>query len=442
MSKTAKITIAINTRKIAYDILREIDEKEAYSNLVIGNYFKRIDLSPMDRGFITQLVYGVLERKITLDYYISKFSKTRIKKIHPNVLELMRLAAYQIIYLSKTPDSAAVNESVKLVKKINYKSSGFVNGVLRSLIREYEKVQFPDIKKEPVKHLSVKYSHAEWIVSLLIKEYEMEKTIEILEGNVSTPKLSIRVNTLKTSKAELIEVLENIGIEVSDSKISEDGLLFEKMGHQRLDEIEAFKDGHFTVQDESSMLVAETLKPEPGEKVIDLCSAPGGKTTHMAQYMKNQGTIIACDIYEHKLNKVEENCERLGITNVQTAEWDGQELNAEWVDSFDKVLVDAPCSGLGIIRRKPEIKYSKSYEDVLNLVKIQYNILENASKYLKVGGTLLYSTCTITKEENDGVIEQFMNDNKEFELDGDVIKILPARDGADGFFICKIKRMR
>lgn len=430
----------VNARKVILEILTEI-EKGKYSNQLIQELQKREDLDGRDKKFISKIVYGVIENKLYLDYMIRKFSSIRLKKIDADILNILRMSAYQIIYLDKVPDSAVVNEAVKLVKKINHRHSGFANGLLRNFIRKHQDVTLPDNELEK---LSVKYSHPLWLVERFVKSFGFDFTEDLLSANNETPKLVIRTNTILINREDLITKLELAGLEVEKSDIVEEGIIIESLGTDAIDQLSLFKKGYFTVQDESSMLVGHILDPTAKDYVLDLCAAPGGKTTHLSQLMGNKGQIYACDISDKKLDLVKENVKRLGLNNIRMFLNDGTVLNENFVDKFDKVLLDAPCSGLGIIRRKPDIKYQKTEETIKDLNQVQYTMLTHSAKYVKSGGVLVYSTCTIEASENRDMIDKFLSEQPEFERvyinDTEDLQMYPNVDGTDGFYICKLRR--
>ncbi|WP_432400691.1 16S rRNA (cytosine(967)-C(5))-methyltransferase RsmB [Wukongibacter sp. M2B1] len=444
---------SVNPRRSAVNILADIEKNRAFSNIAINKYLKKNEVSSLDRRFISQLVYGVLENKLYLDYIIQNFSKTKLHKIETEILNTLRLGLYQIIFLEKIPNSAAVNESVKIAKKINYRLAGFVNGILRNYVRNQNRVNLPSYDKNPNHYLSIKYSHPEWMVSKWINDYGFDFTKKLLEANNSTPNLTVRTNTLKTTREALMEELDNEGVVCRVGDLANNSIIIESM-KSRLDHLNTFNKGMFQVQDESSMLVSQVLDPVEGEFVIDVCSAPGGKSTHMAELMKNKGRILSRDIHDHKLDIVRENSNRLGINIIETEKFDATILDNRLLGKADKVLVDAPCSGLGIIRRKPEIRYFKESKDILELSKLQLEILNVSSKYVKVGGTLVYSTCTIQDEENVKVLKKFLDKNDNFKLTDinknlpekirsseGVLQLYPHVSDTDGFFISKVKRI-
>ncbi|MCH4890261.1 16S rRNA (cytosine(967)-C(5))-methyltransferase RsmB [Acidaminobacter sp. JC074] len=430
----------VNSRKVVLEILNEMDE-DKFSNLLIGEMQLRDDIDTRDKGFISKIVYGVIEQKMYLDYVIRKFTSIRLKKIDPSILNILRMSAYQIMFLDKVPNPAVVDEAVKLTKKVNRRHSGFVNGVLRSLIRGYEKVDLPS---DSIEKLSIKYSHPEWLVKRWVSLYGESFTEDLLSSNNETPNLVIRTNTLLINREDLMTKLELDGLEAVKSDIVEEGIILKTLGSESIDQMTLFKEGYFTVQDESSMMVGHVLDPKEKSHVLDLCSAPGGKATHIAQLMKNTGQVYACDISKKKLDLVKENVKRLKLNNVRMIENDGRVLNESFVDKFDYVLLDAPCSGLGIIRRKPDIKYQKSEETISELNKIQREMLENAARYLKEGGVLVYSTCTIEPSENGLMMDDFLKSHPEFERvqinDTDDLQMYPNVDETDGFYMCKLRR--
>jgi 16S rRNA (cytosine967-C5)-methyltransferase len=432
----------VNTRKIALQLLNDIETENSYSNIKINNAIKDYKLVGQDKNFVLKLVYGVLENKILLDYYIRKMSKTRLKKIDHRILNVLRLSIFQIVFLDKVPDSAAVNEGVKLTKKINYKSTGFVNGILRNFIREQDTIKLPDPKKEKVQYYSVKYSYPEWLIDRWLKAYDESFLEDFLRANNEPPALTLRVNTLRIDRDGLIQILEDEGVKVAKSQLLDEGVVVEDISSGRIDTLVAYEKGLFFVQDEGSMLVAKRLGVKPGMTVVDTCSAPGGKTTHIAQLMHNEGRIVALDIYGHKLDKIKENAGRLGIDIIEVKQQDASVRDESLVGQADCVLVDAPCTGFGIIRRKPEIKYNRLEEDIDTLSTLQYSILEASSAYVKVDGSLLYSTCSIDEAEDEQIVERFLVAHPEFVLEEEGMeKLFPHIDGTDGFFIAKMKRV-
>lgn len=411
-----------NARKIAAQILLKIENNNSYSNLILNSYFKDIDITPQDRAFVTTLVYGVIERKITIDYILKKFIKTPLKKIQPITLANLRLALYQIMFLSKIPESAAVNEAVKIVKSSKEsRNAGFVNGVLRTALRS--DLSLP--QGDDLHTLSVKYSCPVEIIKSFINDYGLESAKLLLDESLKAAPLILRVNTLKT---DIATFRDNIGVNTTEYKPS--GAVILENGID-ISTNPLYEHGHFFVQDAASQTVVTVLNPQPNERILDMCSAPGGKAFSAAILMENKGELIACDLYPHKAELIEKSAKRLGLSIIKTRVCDATKFNAA-LGEFDCILCDVPCSGLGIIRRKPEIKY-KDFSEFEDLPHIQFEILNNAKKYLKKGGRLLYSTCTLRKAENEAVVERFLNENSNFSLKFSHT-FMPFSDGTDGFF--------
>ncbi len=442
-------------REITFSVLNDIYNNGAFSNIAMERHLRDED-DKRKQNFIREMAYGVLENDIFLEYIISKASKIKMKKIHKKIIIILKMGIYQILFMDSVPSAAAVNESVILAKKHGNKGSvGYVNGMLRNISRNED--EFKDINiEDPAKRISIKYSHPEWMANKWIGEYGIEFTKELCKANNEKPSLNITVNNLKTNKADLKNKLEKKGFNINEGKYSEDTLIIENPF--RISKIEEFIDGEFTIQDESSALVAQIMNPKSGSIVIDVCSAPGGKSLHIAQKMKNKGKVISRDIHEHKLNLIRENSDRLGTDIIKTELYDALDLDSSLINSVDYILVDAPCSGLGLIRRKPEIKRNKSQDDIDSLSSLQFKILNTVKEYLKVGGILIYSTCTIGKAENLDIINKFLNQNSNFTIvniredinnatdmltikDG-YIELYPNIHGTDGFFIAKMKKER
>ncbi len=425
-------------RELALKILYKIEQEEAYSNIVLNDELNknRKQLTEKDIGLISELVYGVTSWKLTLDTIIKKYSKIRLKKISHWILNILRMGIYQIIFLDKIPKSAAVNESVNLAKRYGHSSSSnFVNAILRKI----EKKDFEDLFqiKDHVERISKTTSMPEWMIKELLKNNKIEEVKQICENCNIKPKITIRVNTLKTTVDNLIEKLKERNI---DSKKTdyENFLIINQV--KNIENLELFKQGFFTIQDISAGLTASILAPEKGECVLDACSAPGGKTTYLAELMENQGKIEAWDIHEHRTKLVEKNANRLGISIIETKVKDATIYNGKLNNKYDKILLDVPCLGIGVIKRKPDIKWKRKPEDIEQITNTQKKILENCSKYLKRGGYLVYSTCSIFREENEEIIYEFLSKNDEFEIfENNIINFLPNEE-KDGFFICKLRK--
>ena len=433
------------TREIALKTLYKIDKEQAYSNIVLNEEIKqnRKNLTEKDIGLISEIVYGVTTWRLTLDEIIKKYSKIRLKKISPWILNILRMGAYQIIFLDKIPKSAAVNESVNLAKRYGHSSSSnFVNAILRKIEKSnYE--EFSQITDD-IERISKTTSMPEWIIKELLKNNGVEEVEQICTNSNLKPQITIRVNILKITKKDLMKKLEEENIEYQEinieERLTEDFLIINKV--KNIENLELFKNGYFTIQDISAGLTAKILNPQPGESVLDACSAPGGKTTYMAELMKNEGNIEAWDIHEHRTKLVERNAKRLGIDIIKTQVKDASIYDEKINEKFDKILLDVPCLGIGVIKRKPDIKWQRKAEDIEEITKIQKTILEQCSKYLKPGGDLVYSTCSILKEENENIIFDFLNKNTDFEMvKNSKYSIMPDRQ-RDGFFICKLHKKK
>lgn len=439
-----------NARKIAVEILEKVFVQSSYSNIALNSALENGKLNDKDKGLTTEIVYGTIKYKRTIDYIIQQFTKDKYDKIEPLILNILRISIYQIKYLDKIPEFASVNESVELAR--NFKSEGaakFVNGVLRSYLRNRD---VDIIKgKNIVDNLSLKYSFEKWMVKLFIKQYGEEQGEKILAALNTTPSVTVRVNTINSDYDKVYSLLTNNGYDIEDGTICPEAIRIKK--GKSIDKNPAFSRGLITVQDESAMLVAPSMDLTPGLTVADMCSAPGGKTTHMAEIMKDIGKIYAFDIHDKKLSLIKQNAERLGIKSIRYNALDATKFNDKLFQAFDRVLIDVPCSGLGIIKKKPEIKWNKTEKDIEDIVELQRQILLNCSKYVKIGGILLYSTCTLNKAENDDNIMWFINENPEFKIEpiyfGKVenliydekgfVTILP-NECMDGFFMARFRK--
>ena len=412
-------------RLSAAKIIFNVAEKNSFANVEISKILQKNNFSDLDRRFLTELVYGTIKTACSLDWKISKYVSRKIDK---KILAILRMSFYQIFFMDKVPNFAAVNESVEIAKKISVGASKFVNGVLRNVLRNPEKSAFPD--DNSVESVALKNFHPVWIVKLFFEEFGEETAKKILAANNIEPPLSLRVNTLKISREKFLEK-----ISAEPSKICAEGVILKN--HGALNDFDLLKNGFCQVQDESSMIIAKKLNPRENEFIIDCCAAPGGKATHIAELMKNRGKILACDIYEHKIKKISENAKRLGIKIIETKLLDARKIGEKFFETADKVLVDAPCSGLGVIRRKADLRLKKNFLEIEKLPSLQLEILESAAKSLKIGGILIYSTCTIIKRENDEVVEKFLSANENFELMEKKL-FLPHIDETDGFFYAKM----
>ncbi len=427
---------AMNVRKIVFDALLKTELSGGYSNLTLDSALKNNELSSQDKRFGSALFYGVIERKLTLDWLLEKYSSKKLSKLSPLVLVALRMGLYQIVYMEKVPDMAAVNESVKLIKASKEKyASGFVNAILRSYLREPQ--QLPEGKD--IKSISIRYSCPEWLVSELTEYLGESSAQKMLEESLEAADTYIRINNT-ADISDINKELEKEGISVFETEL--DGCLrIEKFG--AIEDISLYKKGLFHVQDMASQLCLNDFAPRKGERLLDVCSAPGGKTFTAAELMENTGEIIACDLHPHRVKLIENGAERLCLSIISPLVNDASKFN-ESFGEFDKIICDVPCSGFGDIGRKPEIKY-KNPDDLTNLPNVQYNILRISADYLKSGGKLLYSTCTLRRAENEAVVERFLENNDEFELVASLggekyIHLIPGEKRCDGFFYAILRR--
>lgn len=426
-------------REIALKVLYDVDKNGAYSNIALDEALRQArkrqeKIEPRDVGFISEIVYGTISWKLTIDEIIKQYSNIRIQKISPWILNILRMGVYQILFLDKVPKSAAVNEGVNLAKRYGHKaSSNFVNAILRKVSKEDYKAFF-EIQND-AERISKTTSMPMWLVEELLNENTVEKVEQICQNSNIRPKVCIRVNTLKTDRLTLIEELGEEGVQTEKGE-SENFLFLE--GAKNIKKLKCFQEGKFTVQDEVAGWIPEMLSPQPNEKVLDACSSPGGKTTYMAELMKNQGEITAWDLHEHRVKLVEEAASRLGISMIKTEVKDATIYEEKYDEYFDKILLDVPCLGIGVLKRKPDIKWKRKKEDIEEITKIQEKILENCSKYVKKGGELVYSTCSILKKENEDMIYKFIKNNTNFEI----VKLTQVyqNEKADGFFMAKIRK--
>ncbi len=444
-------------RETALRVLKEVNHDGKYSNISLKHHLRKANLSDRDAAFVAQLVYGTLERQITIDWVLNKFCN--LKRANPWAMNILRMGCYQIMYMDRVPDFAVCDESVKLCKKYCNKAlAGFVNGVLRNIVRNKDGISFPTKEDDPVLNLSLTYSYPMW----LVKKWTDDYGIELAEAMVMPPVgdgdyVTIRVNTNRITKDELKERLMQQGIECADGLyIKDEALRLRNAGD--IENNPLYAQGLFTVQGESSVLVVRVLDPQKGQLVIDACSAPGGKATHMAELMGNQGRILAWDVHPQRVELISFNAARLGAAIVEPRQQDAREFQPTLEGQADRVLIDAPCSGWGVIHKKPDIKNNIKREDLDELYDLQRHILSTCSRYVKPGGILVYSTCTMNVDENQRVIEKFLERNPYFILDDftyllpeglkdsvirpGMIQLIPSRDGIDGFFIARLKRMR
>lgn len=430
-----------------FTVLELLDrmDRGAYSNLLLASALNGEDLSKRDRDFISRLFYGVIERKLTLEYIISLYSSKPLHKLDTSVANILKIGLYQLIYMDSVPDNAAVNESVTLAKKCGRESAaGFVNAVLRSFIRNGKKWELP---QGETARMSVEYSCSEELVKSLCCDYSAEIAERLLKNSLTEHKTYLRVNSLKTDTETLLDEFAKLGIAAEKCDRLENCVSVTGLGS--VESSRLFADGHFHIQDLSSQLCCAVLDPKSGETVIDVCSAPGGKAFTIAEMMKDSGRILACDLHEKRVGLIKKGAERLGISCIEAAAGDAKVFNGN-LPAADRILCDVPCSGFGVIRSKPEIKYT-DLKAAERLPEVQYSILSTAARYLKCGGELVYSTCTLSRSENDGVIDRFLAENSGFIPvdiakygnfgEGHKLTLFPGDMDCEGFFISKIRKV-
>lgn len=427
-----------NTREKALQIINDVLYKGTFLEESL-EILKASNIDERDFAFIKEITTGVVRNKTYLDYVIRENSKVRFNRIHKIILSILEMAIYQMYFLDKVPDYSIVDESVNLAKIYGNKGSiSFTNGILRSISKE-KPLQVT--LKNSIDNLSTYYSHPRFYTEYFYDNYGEEFTKKLLKANNEKPPFTIRVNTLKTNKDELIKDLSEAGFDIEETTYVN---ALNVLNPNGIIDTEFFEKGHFYVQDLGSILVSTFLNPSKNSKVLDLCAAPGGKTTHLSELMDNTGEIIACDKSKGKIKLIRENAKRLGCTNISPRVNDARVLNEEFINKFDYVLVDAPCSGTGLYRKKPDIKWNKGIDDLKELGVIQLEILNKAKEYVREKGLLLYSTCSLSKIENEDVIENFLKENENFKIkklrDKDVLKLFPSVDGSDGFSICLLEK--
>ena len=443
-------------RTVCLDILNRTEEADRLPDKLLTDSFKKYrHLSSLDRAFLTELTYGVFRRRQTLDWVLIRFSKVPFEKIESTVLNILRVGLYQILFLTRTPVSAAVNESVEMAKAIRGQGgAGFVNGILRSVVRQKEEIVFPKMEEDPVLHLSVGQSYPLWLVQRWMKEVGVEETLKLCIANNQIAPLTLRTNILKTDREHLVRRLIEKGLNPRPTTHSGEGVILDNS--PPTSELPFLREGNYVIQDEASQMVTLILDPKPGERILDACAAPGGKTTHIAQRMANKGEIVAVDLTQEKLRLLRELCRTLGVNIVKTVKGDASRpLLALENQAFDRILADVPCSGFGTLRRNPDLKWRKGEEDIRRLSLVQASILGNLSQYLKKGGILVYSTCTIFHEENEDIVEAFLKSHVNFELDdltrvvseknrrfvqNGYFKTFPQGNGMDGFFVARLRK--
>ena len=450
-------------REAALDMLLRVEKEGAYSNLELNRTLGAAGLSRADAALATELVYGTIQRRLTLDYWLSGFVSRGTDKLQPWVLMLLRMSLYQLVYLDRVPPHAAVSEAVKIAKKRGHPGIvSLVNGVLRSLAGSRDELQPPD-DPDPVRRLSVKHSFPEWMAARWIGAYGEETAERIMASLNERPRTTIRVNRLRGGRRSVLERLRKEGYDAKLSLITQAGIVIRRGGN--LADTDGYRAGEWTVQDEAAMLVAEACDPEPGMRVLDCCAAPGGKSTHLAELMGDVGEVLANDIHAHKERLIVEHARRLGLASVRTSVCDAADLPSRvGTETMDVVLLDAPCSGFGVIRRKPEIRWTRQPADIDEIAAVQHRLLAAASALVKPGGLLVYSTCTFEPRENEEQVRRFLASHPEFEPDADwprpmmeafravglpepdpdtgSVTLLPHLAGTDGFFIARLRKRR
>ncbi|MCR5144212.1 MAG: 16S rRNA (cytosine(967)-C(5))-methyltransferase RsmB [Lachnospiraceae bacterium] len=431
----------LNQREIILDILDEILEQGGYTHLVLSGALNKYQyLDKQQRAFITRVTEGTVERVLQLDYVIDSFvKKPKVRKMKPLIRTVLRFSTYQILHMDKTPDSAICNEAVKLVKKRGLGGlSGFVNGVLRNISRNKESIKYEGF--------SVRYSMPQWIIDYWSHQFDDGQLENILDALLQEKRTCIRVNTDMISMEDLKKSLEaqKIIVEPVEIEIEQDVMRVDRAyyisGYDYLMAIEEFANGYFYIQDVSSMMIGIISQVKPGSNVIDVCAAPGGKSLHIAELMSGTGHVQARDVSDYKVDLMEENISKSGLNNIDAICWDATVLDEDAIETADLVICDAPCSGLGVIAGKPDIKYHMSLEQLQDLSKLQRNILQNASKYVKVGGKIIYSTCTIGSMENEENVHWFLKNNEKFKL-LQMHQLLPVAGKQDGFFFALLERL-
>lgn len=445
-----------SSRDIALLVLKEVDAGAAYANLALDRALELYRPGALDRAFATELVYGALRTLNTLDWIIQRHIRHPLEKQTPWVRNILRLGVYQMLYMDRVPPPAAVNEAANLARRFGHPgAAGFVNGVLRNVLRQMGDIAFPPLGEDPVGHISLKYSHPAWLVERWIRELGPEETMMLCAANNRPAPGTVRTNTLKITRDGLVARLENEGVRAEKARYAPEGVHLGGVGGLR--GFPPFEEGLFQVQDESSMLAGHAVSPSPGSRVMDAAGAPGGKATHLAQIMGDRGTVLAMDIHAHKLKLIGENCRRLGITCIKPVKADAGNLPEDLRGWADFVLLDTPCSGTGVIRRRPDARWRKTPGQLPEIIRLQGELLDSVSRCLRPGGVLVYSTCSVLYEENRGQVERFLKSNSGFQaedlgrylppglgeegcLKEGWVQLYPHRHGTDGFFIARMRR--
>ena len=453
MRKEQKANYPESARGAAALLVRMVLEDGAYTNIALNQYLRGSRLSDLDRRLATELVYGTVKASGTLDWYLAQCVSRPLDKVAGDILAILRISTYQLLYMTRIPASAAVNEAVKLARSVSHEGSAkFVNGVLRTIVREKDHLPMPK-ENNTTQYLSVKYSMPEFLVEEFVSQYGKETAETMMADFLKEKQVTIRINRWNNTIEETKKSLESQGAELEKAPYL--GEAFYLKNFEMIASLNAFQEGRFQIQDVSSMMAAHLADPAPGDQVLDLCAAPGGKSLHAADKMRNQGCVEARDLTEYKVDLIRENVQRAGVSCVVPKVKDAEQLDAEWIGKADVVIADLPCTGYGVIGRKPDIKYYASKEKEEELVRIQRAILANAASYVKPGGTLLYSTCTVNRKENGEnaawFLEQFPfeavsldellpDELKSGETAKGQLQLIPGVHKTDGFFLAKFRK--
>ncbi len=436
-------------RELAVKVLQRIFYQGGYANLSLDQGLKNSALNERDRGLVTELVNGTVRMKEHLDWVLNIFLTRSRNKLNSRVYVILLVSIYQLLFLERVPAYAVINEAVDMARKHGQGAANLVNGLLRNLERNRDRVEFPDADKDPVKYLQVFYSHPEWMVVRWLNRYGFEKTRDLLAFNNLAPPLTARVNSLKIGFAELLDVLREEGVEVQPGRIKNTSIILEKLP-MPLYRLNSYRQGYFYIQGEATMLIPLMLDPEPGSLVYDCCAGVGGKSVHLAELMGNRGRIVALELHQHKLDLMKINCNRLGVTIVEGRQGDlfGQ---LPRMPASDSALLDAPCTGLGVLRSRPDIRWRRKEPDIAGMAEIQGKMLETLAPRVRPGGHILYSTCTIEPEENEQVIEGFLSRHSGYDVEalpgysgeistGPGMTFFPPQHGLDGMYMCLLRR--
>jgi len=441
----------ISARTAAVKILTRIMEDESYGNLELSKELTKLTMDARDKGLITEIVNGTLRNMVKIDFILSTFIAG--KEVDIAIRNILRAAIYQVYFLDKIPISAAVNQAVESAKVLsNSGAAKFVNGVLRNVERKYEEIQFPKREENALEYLSLEYSYPKWLVKLWMDRFGEEFAEALLMAGNERPKVSLRVNSMKADRESVLELLKTQEVEAEEGKWSPISIKIK--GGANIENLKGFGEGLFSVQDEASMMAVAALNPKAGERIADLCSAPGGKAAYILEKTNCEAILTCGDVHSHKLKLMEYNFKRLGLKNFYLKLWDVLKFDDSMRNRFDKILLDAPCSGLGVIRKKPDMKIRKRKNEIDGLVEMQKKMLMNAAKYLKKGGLLVYSTCTISLEENENIVKWAIEGTNNLKLeslkgkfpdemvDGDgMVKLYPNVHDTDGFFVATMRKI-